>query len=672
MTPYQDCYFHFDQDALTIGNDFIERTLKFKEGEAISVSLFDKKSGKEWIEPASEVRLFSSPYIDLANHYEITIVSRVNDDFGIGESGLEISVQLSGTSFQLKHVFVIYPSKAFIRQRTYVIGQEPERASVPATYFEKTDTIDGMKLLGRHIHWEAVELLDVTDTNNDLVKQHKGIFYSSDKKEVSGNLMFCRSHLTNNGLLVIKEGATVHGHLQRPKGDFQIVDGTLYVTGSGLSQEDVTCGEWVSAYGCTVGVWNGGEYEALDLLADFHKSVRKPNPSRDHYVMCNNWGDRSKDGRVSESFILQELDRAAELGVSHYQIDDGWQQGNTTNSVTPAGGRWSDYYADGDSFWNVHKIRFPNGLAPVCEHAEELGIVLGLWFSPDSVRNFDNWKKDACKLLELHRQFGIRYFKLDGIKLRSKLGESRLLKMMQTVIRESNGAVDFNLDATNEIRLGYFGQTQYGGLFVENRYTDWVNYYPHWTLRNLWMLSKYVPAGKLQMEFLNVERNEQLYGADPLAPANCGFSYSLAAVLFANPLAWMELTGLSEESAATLKRMLSAYLPEMADIHAGRILPIGEEPCGVGFTGLQSVLNEQEGFLIVFREWNQEENFELKLWHTDAEKLNIQCLLRGSKENVWVSSAQNQEVHTLTRSVSGKYAFRLSEPLSFALYRYRV
>jgi len=28
-----------------------------------------------------------------------------------------------------------------------------------------------------------------------------------------------------------------------------------------------------------------------------------------------------------------------------------------------------------------------------------------------------------------------------------------------------------------------------GVLVLENRYTDWVNYHPHWTLRNLWMLA---------------------------------------------------------------------------------------------------------------------------------------------------------------------------------------
>lgn len=66
---------------------------------------------------------------------------------------------------------------------------------------------------------------------------------------------------------------------------------------------------------------------------------------------------------------------------------------------------------------------------------------------------------------------------------------------------------------------------EYGNVFLENRYTDWQNYYPYWTLRNLWMLSKYVPAERLQIEFLNKWRNAGKYAGDRFAPANYGFGY---------------------------------------------------------------------------------------------------------------------------------------------------
>ena len=50
---------------------------------------------------------------------------------------------------------------------------------------------------------------------------------------------------------------------------------------------------------------------------------------------------------------------------------------------------------------------------------------------------------------------------------------------------------------------GYHYFAEYGNIFLENRYTDWGNYYPHHTLRNLWHLSRYVPPERLQIEDTN-------------------------------------------------------------------------------------------------------------------------------------------------------------------------
>ena len=97
---------------------------------------------------------------------------------------------------------------------------------------------------------------------------------------------------------------------------------------------------------------------------------------------------------------------------------------------------------------------------------------------------------------------------------------------------ESGNEVVFNLDATAGRRAGYHMLNRYGNIFLENRYTDWGNYYPYHTLRNLWMLSKYVPAEILQIEFLNKWRNPDKYPTgDPFAPVNYLFDYLL-------PLQW--------------------------------------------------------------------------------------------------------------------------------------
>jgi hypothetical protein len=377
--------------------------------------------------------------------------------------------------------------------------------------------------------------------------------------------------------------------------------------------------------------------------------------------MCNTWGDRSRDGRIGEAFILSELAVASELGITHYQIDDGWQQGATSNSVVK-NGRWGDYYSADDRFWSVHKERFPNGLEPVVRAAKEHGIQLGLWFSPESHAEFANWQRDADRLVELYRLYDVRYFKLDGIHVQSKRGEMNLTRMLRHVIRETGGAVYFNLDVTAQARLGYFCEAQYYGIFLENRYTDKVSYYPHWTLRNLWLLSKYVPAQKLQIEFLNVERNVEKYGKDPLSPSACGIAYAFAASMFANPLAWMEVSGLRESSRRTLGKLITEYKDVQQHLLTGHILPIGEEPTGTGWTGLQSIVTDTEGYLLLFREWNTREKGVFKLWNIASAPLNM----------VHVTGSDRRPPAIATVDENGYMTYTLGTPLSFALLHYKL
>ena len=60
------------------------------------------------------------------------------------------------------------------------------------------------------------------------------------------------------------------------------------------------------------------------------------------------------------------------------------------------------------------------------------------------------------------------------------------------------------------------------------------------------MLSKYVPAEKLQIEFLNKWRNTDKYKGEVFAPENYSFEYLFATTLAGQPLAWMEGTNLQK------------------------------------------------------------------------------------------------------------------------------
>ena len=71
-------------------------------------------------------------------------------------------------------------------------------------------------------------------------------------------------------------------------------------------------------------------------LKAYQQKLRILKPARDEMIMSNTWGDRGQDGKVNEPFITAELIAGSKLGVTHFQIDDGWQTGRS-NSVFQGG-----------------------------------------------------------------------------------------------------------------------------------------------------------------------------------------------------------------------------------------------------------------------------------------------------------------------------------------------
>ena len=252
-------------------------------------------------------------------------------------------------------------------------------------------------------------------------------------------------------------------------------------------------------------------------------------------ILMNTWGDRNEDRRIGEKFALIELEAGARLGITHFQLDAGWQKGN---GDIPFGENsyFSDIWSNND-YWKPHPKRFPNGLNPVVRRGNELGIQICLWFNPCVDNSYKNWENDANVLIGMFKDHGICTFKIDGVGLPYKLAEENFKKFLGKVQKETNYNVVFNFDVTAGRRGGYHYLNEYGNLFLENRHTDWQNYYPYATLRNLWMLSKYVPPQNFQIEFLNKWRNASIYEGDPFGPANYSFEYLFAITMAAQPLA---------------------------------------------------------------------------------------------------------------------------------------
>jgi hypothetical protein len=438
--------------------------------------------------------------------------------------------------------------------------------------------------------------------------------------------------------------------------DFTTELGHFIVSGIGMTQKDIKTDEWRKAYGCVIGVSKGSELNQLMSLRSYQKNLRKVLPKRDEMVMMNTWGDRSQDSKINEKFSLQEVERAAHLGMSHFQIDDGWQTGKSPNSAVSKG-TFKNIW-DNPNYWTPDSAKYPRGLYPIVEKGKELGVEICLWFNPSVQNDYADWEKDVQAIIKLYKEYGIRTFKIDGLSIPTKQSEINLRKLFDTVLEKTNNNVVFNLDATAGRRGGYHMFNEYGNIFLENRYTDWQNYYPYWTLRNLWQLSKYVPAEKLQIEFLNKDRNTDKYGDDIFAPNKYSFEYLFATTMAGQPLAWFEGSGLSEE-ALSIEKTINAYKNIQHDFHIGVILPIGEEPSGRSWTGFQS-LKEDNGYFIFYRENTIESIGYVKTWLEEGVK--VKCI---------PISGTGKAIKT-TIGHKGIIKVELPKGNSFVMYKYKI
>lgn len=62
--------------------------------------------------------------------------------------------------------------------------------------------------------------------------------------------------------------------------------------------------------------------------------------------------------------------------------------------------------------------------------------------------------------------------------------------------------VEIQLDVTLDNQDNYLFGREYCSVFVENRYTETITYFPHRTLKNVLLLSNYIPSIKDLLIFL--------------------------------------------------------------------------------------------------------------------------------------------------------------------------
>lgn len=119
------------------------------------------------------------------------------------------------------------------------------------------------------------------------------------------------------------------------------------------------------------GYTDGGFGQASRMLHKYHLGLLPRAKAQDlRKVVYNSWEVFWFDINVEQQMALAE--RAAELGAEVFVVDDGW-----------FGARDHDRAGLGD--WVPSPKKFPNGLTPLIEKVNSLGMDFGLWVEPEMV-----------------------------------------------------------------------------------------------------------------------------------------------------------------------------------------------------------------------------------------------------------------------------------------------
>lgn len=645
-------YAYLRKDTFCIGNNLIERKFLWNKGNLITLSVTDKENGQVW-ENQIKAADFFIPQQQQTASGAMWNVRQVETP--ISPLHTEVTVEYLLGRLSVRRVFRIYPDCPAIGIDTYLKGKANGSWIVQKkdlgvwSYLDHGNVIsqkdeiplmDQISLPGKHWKLDVVEFHDNSDTYNTFVKPTGVISYHENIYK--GNLLFFHNMENGKGLFYLKESPLERSQLAYPEADFIVQFGHVMPVGLGMFASDIQPGEWVKTYSVVLGVSSGDEYSRLKALHSYLKGKRKTDPARDEMIVMNTWGDRGDLSRLTEEFCIRQMEACARLGITHFQLDWGWQEGN--NHV-------------GRGKWTPKRSLFPDGLASLVAKGKELGVELCLYLVPDLKYDNESWEKDADALIWLYKEYGIRIFKIDGQQIQSKAADVRTRKMYEKVMEETGGNVTFNLDITAGQRGGFFYLNEYGNMFIENRYTAFRSYYPFTTLRNLWMLSKYVPAETIMIEFLNKWKNQEVYGNDLFAPANYSLDYLFAITMPGQPLAFLD-AGELPDNPLDSPDLIRKYRKIQHDFHQGMILPIGDEPSGKSWTGFQSIKGK-EGYLLIFRELTSNKQEDVSTYCEPGSLIEFTPVLGDGRK------------FRRKINASGTVSIQLSQTNSFVLYKYK-
>ncbi len=172
--------------------------------------------------------------------------------------------------------------------------------------------------------------------------------------------------------------------------------------------------------------------------------VNLPDPTAPRYVNYNCWEAIYFDHNIERLKFL--ANSAASVGAERFVLDDGW-------FGTEAIPRNDDTSSLGD--WVVDVKKYPEGLNPLIEHVNDLGMKFGLWLEPEMVNlhsalaeQHPTWvlKHGEVKHVEGRQQFLLDFTKSEVVEY--------IYQSIHTILESHNIEYikwDMNRDATRAV-----------------------------------------------------------------------------------------------------------------------------------------------------------------------------------------------------------------------------
>ncbi|MCB0689403.1 MAG: alpha-galactosidase [Saprospiraceae bacterium] len=239
--------------------------------------------------------------------------------------------------------------------------------------------------------------------------------------------------------------------------------------------------------------------------------INEKKASRRPEFYYNTWGMQREVGKrlgpemlrgiMTYENIFEEIDRAKDLGVDIFVLDDGWEQ---TQGV-----------------WSPHSERLPEGLAPIKKYLDQYHIKMGLWFSPlgidstaERFKNHPDWVIKDSEGHPVGAQWGHPAF--DFVSDFFDLFIEDCKKLID------QGALFFKWDAINTLysdlpNLNH-GSGKYSAEELRARYEYLL---PVYVTRAMQILTDYQPELVIEMDLTEARR--VMLGLAPLSQGKLFF-----------------------------------------------------------------------------------------------------------------------------------------------------